>query len=37
MARPRRPLPRAEQEVEQIVLALLGAAAPPEGPAVAGR
>jgi len=30
-ARPRRPLPRAEQEVERIVLALLGAAAPPEG------
>lgn len=30
-ARPRRPLPRAEQEMERIVLALLGAAAPPEG------
>ena len=38
-ARPRRPLPRAEQEIERIVLALLGAAAPPEGqlwPAVIG-
>jgi nitric oxide reductase NorD protein len=38
-ARPRRPLPRTEQEVEQIVLALLGAGAPPEGtlwPAVTG-
>jgi len=30
-ARPRRPLPRTEQEVEQIVLALLGADAPPAG------
>ena len=39
-ARPRRPLPRAEQEVEGIVLALLGAAAPPDGklwPAVIGE
>ena len=38
-ARPRRPLPRAEQEIERIVLALLGSAAPPEGrlwPAVIG-
>jgi nitric oxide reductase NorD protein len=38
-ARPRRPLPRAEQEVERIVLALLGADVPPEGrlwPAVTG-
>ena len=35
----RRPLPRVEQEVERIVLALLGADAPPEGklwPAVIG-
>ncbi|OAF10307.1 nitric oxide reductase activation protein NorD [Bradyrhizobium neotropicale] len=31
MARPRRPLPRIEQEMEQIVLALLGADAPPAG------
>lgn len=31
-ARPRRPLPRIEQEIEQIVLALLGA-----GPAPAGK
>ncbi|WP_027578881.1 VWA domain-containing protein [Bradyrhizobium sp. Ai1a-2] len=30
-ARPQRPLPRVEREVEQIVLALLGAAAPPQG------
>jgi nitric oxide reductase NorD protein len=30
-ARPRRPLPRAEQEVENIVLALLGADASPQG------
>ncbi|KRR27834.1 protein norD [Bradyrhizobium lablabi] len=30
-ARPRRPLPRAEQEVERIVLALLGVDAPPQG------
>lgn len=30
-ARPVRPLPRAEKEVERIVLALLGAAAPPAG------
>ncbi|WP_065751152.1 nitric oxide reductase activation protein NorD [Bradyrhizobium paxllaeri] len=30
-ARPRRPLPRAEQEVERIVRALLGADAPPQG------
>ncbi|MFH0296219.1 VWA domain-containing protein [Bradyrhizobium sp. 31Argb] len=29
--RPQRPLPRVEREVEQIVLALLGAAAPPQG------
>jgi nitric oxide reductase NorD protein len=39
-ARPRRPLPRAEQEVERIVLALLGADAPMEGkfwPAVIGE
>ena len=39
MARPRRPLPRIEQEVERIVLALLGADTPPEGglwPAVIG-
>jgi nitric oxide reductase NorD protein len=39
-ARPRRPLPRAEQEVERIVLALLGADAPMEGkfwPAVTGE
>jgi len=38
-ARPRRPLPRAEQEIERIVLALLGADTPPEGrlwPAVIG-
>lgn len=38
-ARPRRPLPRAEQEVERIVLALLGAETPPQGlmwPAVTG-
>lgn len=31
MARPRRPLPRLEQELEQIVLALLGVVVPPEG------
>ncbi|WP_426609949.1 nitric oxide reductase activation protein NorD [Bradyrhizobium sp. McL0616] len=31
MARPRRPLPRIEQDMEQIVLALLGADAPPAG------
>jgi nitric oxide reductase NorD protein len=31
MARPRRALPRAEQEVEAIALALLGAGAPPTG------
>jgi nitric oxide reductase NorD protein len=31
MARPRRPLPRTEREVEQIVLALLDAGRPPEG------
>ncbi|MEK9281996.1 MULTISPECIES: VWA domain-containing protein [unclassified Bradyrhizobium] len=31
MARPRRPLPRIEQEMEQIVLALLGAEARPAG------
>ena len=30
-ARPIRPLPRPEKEVERIVLALLGAAAPPAG------
>ena len=30
-ARPRRPLPRTEREVEQIVLALLDAGRPPEG------
>ena len=30
-ARPRRPLPRIEQEVEGIVMAMLGAGAPPEG------
>jgi nitric oxide reductase NorD protein len=30
-ARPRRPLPRAEQEIERVVLALLGVDAPPEG------
>jgi nitric oxide reductase NorD protein len=30
-ARPQRPLPRVEREVEQIVLTLLGAAAPPQG------
>jgi nitric oxide reductase NorD protein len=30
-ARPRRPLPRAEQEIERIVLALLGVDAPPQG------
>ena len=39
-ARPRRPPPRAEQEIEQIVLALLGADAPPKGrlwPAVIGE
>ncbi|WP_234685842.1 nitric oxide reductase activation protein NorD [Bradyrhizobium monzae] len=30
-ARPRRPLPRIEQDMEQIVLALLGADAPPAG------
>lgn len=30
-ARPRRPLPRAEREVERIVLALLGADTPPDG------
>ena len=38
-ARPRRSLPHAEQEVERIVLALLGGEAPPEGklwPAVIG-
>jgi nitric oxide reductase NorD protein len=32
LARPRRPLPRTEREVEQIVLALLDAGRPPEGP-----
>ncbi|MGY4496319.1 nitric oxide reductase NorD protein [Bradyrhizobium sp. GM24.11] len=31
MARPRRPLPRVEQDMEQIVLALLGADVPPAG------
>jgi nitric oxide reductase NorD protein len=31
MARPRRPLPRTEQEIENIILALLGAGAPPAG------
>jgi len=31
IARPNRPLPRIEQEMEQIVLALLGADAPPAG------
>jgi nitric oxide reductase NorD protein len=31
MARPRRPLPRIEQEMERIVLALLGARKPPAG------
>jgi len=31
-ARPKRPLPRVEQEVEQIVLALLGAGKAPAGP-----
>ncbi|MCS3725051.1 nitric oxide reductase activation protein NorD [Bradyrhizobium betae] len=31
MARPHRPLPRIEQDVEQIVLALLGADTPPAG------
>ncbi|MBR0727356.1 VWA domain-containing protein [Bradyrhizobium japonicum] len=31
MARPHRPLPRIEQDVEQIVLALLGADTPPVG------
>jgi nitric oxide reductase NorD protein len=39
VARPRRPLPRIEQEVERIVMALLGAGAPPKGvlwPAVIG-
>ena len=38
-ARPRRPLPQAEQEVENIVLALLGADASPQGwlwPVVSG-
>ncbi|MGJ5040159.1 MULTISPECIES: nitric oxide reductase activation protein NorD [unclassified Bradyrhizobium] len=30
-ARPRRPLPRLEQQVEHIVMALLGAGAPPKG------
>jgi nitric oxide reductase NorD protein len=30
-ARPQRPLPRIEREVDQIVLALLGAASPPQG------
>lgn len=30
-ARPQRPLPRIEQEVERIVTALLGAGAPPKG------
>lgn len=30
-ARPQRPLPRIEQEVESIVMALLGAGAPPKG------
>ncbi|MFB9261623.1 nitric oxide reductase activation protein NorD [Bradyrhizobium erythrophlei] len=30
-ARPRRPLPRTEREVEGIVMTLLGAAAPPKG------
>ena len=38
-ARPLRPLPRIEQEVERIVMALLGASAPPKGvlwPAVIG-
>ena len=39
LARPRRPLPRAERKVERIALALLGAATPLEGrlwPAVIG-
>lgn len=39
VARPPRPLPRIEQEVERIVLTLLGAGAPPKGvlwPAVIG-
>lgn len=31
VARPQRPLPRAEREVEAIVLALLGAGEPPKG------
>ena len=31
MARPRRSLPRVEQEMEQIVLAMLGAGEPPSG------
>jgi nitric oxide reductase NorD protein len=31
MARPTRPLPRIEQDMEQIVIALLGADAPPAG------
>jgi len=31
MARPRRPLPRVEHDVDQIVLTLLGAATPPAG------
>ncbi|MBR0848599.1 VWA domain-containing protein [Bradyrhizobium diazoefficiens] len=31
MARPNRPLPRVEQDMEQIVIALLGADAPPAG------
>lgn len=31
MARPRRPLPRIEQDMEQIVLTLLGADVPPAG------
>ncbi|MGJ4942170.1 nitric oxide reductase activation protein NorD [Bradyrhizobium sp. HKCCYLS1011] len=30
-ARPRRPLPRIEQELERIVMALLGAGSPPKG------
>ncbi|MGJ4995306.1 nitric oxide reductase activation protein NorD [Bradyrhizobium sp. HKCCYLS3077] len=31
VTRPRRPLPRLEQQVEHIVMALLGAAVPPQG------
>ncbi len=36
-ARPRRPLPRIEQEVERIVLALLGARRAARRPAMVGR